>query len=267
MGAWTWALAIGLAILGTTTAQAQSFDNRSIMALHRAGLGPDVIIAKIRALPCNYDTSTDAIIGLSSAGVSQDVIVAMVDKCTGSSRAQGVNDRSADPLVKHAPGIYLLETDQPPKMTILRPAASAGLKVTGNGSILFPLMAKLTVTQAQAQMIVRAARPTFYFYFNADDVKVNTFGTVGSAAAQSPNEFSLVKFRVDKNTRQFVVGRVQPYVEVIGVDPKNALPFEAEDLGDGIFRIQFASDLVPGEYAFVLPGGKTSFRIYDFSIR
>ncbi|MFC3173154.1 hypothetical protein ACFOD9_02695 [Novosphingobium bradum] len=262
----TGALAMALALGAATAANAQSFDNRSVMALHRAGLGPDVIIAKIRALPCNYDTSTEAIIALSSAGVAQDVIVAMVDKCTGSSRAQGVNNASADPLVKHAPGIYLLESAQPAKMTMLRPAASAGLKVTGNGSILFPLMAKLTVTQAQAQTVIHGSRPTFYFYFNADDEKVNTFGTVGSAAAQSPNEFSLVKFRVDKNTRQFVVGRVQPYVEVVGVDPKNTLPFDAEDMGDGIFRIQFAADLPAGEYAFVLPGGKTSFRIYDFSI-
>jgi len=272
-------LAAIVALGSAVVAGAQAFDNREVLSLHRAGLGSRVLIAKINALPCNFDTSTEAIIGLSKAGVGQDVIAAMIERCTGSARAQGVDNSSADPLAKHAPGIYLYGADPATGMAMLRPAASAGIKVTGNGSLLFPRMAKLTVTQAQSQTVIRSGRPTFYFYFNVDDDKVrtfgtvntlktvNTFGTMGSDAAQSPNEFSLIQFKVDKETRQFVVGRVQPYVEISGVDPKNTLAFSVQDYGDGIFKVQTPTDLAPGEYAFVLPGAKMAFRIYDFSVR
>ena len=260
-------LILASALALAAPARGQSFDNAGVLALHRAGLGADDIIAKIRALPCNYDTSTGEIIALAKAGIPQDVIVAMVDKCTGSARAQGVAASATDPLARHAPGIYLAATGAPARLTMLRPAASAGLKVTGNGSVLFPLKATLTVTQARAQLVVSAARPVFYFYFDVDDQKVNSFGTVATAAAQSPNEFSLVRFKVDKGARQFAVGRVHPYVEVVGVDPKTALPFAADDLGDGTWRVQPAADLAPGEYGFILPGGKTSYRIYDFSVQ
>ena len=254
-------------VFGAGSAMAQVFDNGSVIALHKAGLGPDVIIAKVRALPCNYDISTDGLIALKSAGIGQDVIVEMVEKCTGSLRAQGVGNAATDPASSHAPGIYLaLDGEKGPKLAPVRPAASAGIKFTGNGSLLFPFMAKLTVPQGQAQIRVAGARPTFYFYFDSDDRKVNTFGTAASVAAQSPNEFSLVRFRTDKNTRQFVIGRAQPFVEVLGIDPKNAIPFTIDEVGDGAFRVTFPTDLSPGEYGFILPGEKSHFRIYDFSV-
>jgi hypothetical protein len=261
--AWLW-LVLAAVPLG---AQAQTFDNHSVITLHKAGLGADVITAKIRALPCNYDISTDGLIALKTAGIGQDVIVEMVQKCTGSARAQGIGTNSGDPLIKHEPGIYLA-ADQAgsAKLTPLHPAASAGIKMTGNGSLLFPYAAKLTVAQQQAQVVSPSARPIFYFYFDTDDRRVNTFGTVSSQAAQSPNEFSLVRFRTEKGVRQFVIGRVQPLVEVLGVDPKNAIAFAMAEVGDGIFRITLPSDLAPGEYGFILPGEKSHFRIYDFSI-
>ncbi|MEY4161020.1 MAG: hypothetical protein RLZZ136_1641 [Pseudomonadota bacterium] len=265
MRLFAW-LFLALAVV-PVCAQGQTFDNHSVITLHRAGLGADVITAKIRALPCNYDISTDGLIALKTAGIGQDVIVEMVQKCTGSARAQGINGASGDPLSKHPPGIYLA-ADQSggAKLILLHPTSTAGIKLTGNGSLLFPYMAKLTVPQAQAQLVSPSARPTFYFYFDSDDRQVNTFGTVSSLAAQSPNEFSLVRFRSNQGARQFVIGRVQPLVEVLGIDPKNALAFEMAEVGDGIFRISFSSDLVPGEYGFILPGAKSHFRIYDFSV-
>jgi len=245
----------------------ETFDNQGVIALHAAGLDDEVIMAKVKSLPCNYDLSTEKLVALKRAGIAQDVIVAMIDKCRGAMRAQGIDKNSGDPLTAHAPGIYMLESwAKPARLDLLRPSAAAGVKLTGNGSILFPHKATLTVPQAQARSVAATSRPTFYFYFNTAERKADNFGAVTSIAAQSPNEFSLVRFRVDKNTRQFVIGRAEPYVEVVGIDPRNALPFEVEEVGDGIFRIEFPADLAPGEYGFVLPGEKSRFRIYDFSV-
>lgn len=263
-----WLMMWGLIVCTLAVpAAAETFDNASVIALTRAGLRADIIAAKVGALPCSYDLSTSALLALREAGVAPAVMVAMVQKCSGSARAQGLDNATADPSARHAPGIYLAGAAA---LTPLRPAASVGIKHTGNGSLLFPFKATLTVAQAHAQVTTGQARPTFYFYFDPADTKTSTFGTAASEAAQSPNEFSLVRFRTDRNTRQLAIGRVQPYTDVSGIDPKIALPFTIEDRGDGGYRVTFAADLVPGEYGFVLIGeglrNTIYYRIFDFAV-
>ncbi len=272
---------------------AQTFDNDAVIALHRAGLGDGPVIAKIRSLPCHYDTSTAAMVGLKKAGLSDGVIVAMVESCATVRPADDVRDgppvrTSAAPQAHPAAGGMFASTrpaaapsrepegiywsgDGAHGLTLLRPTGQTAVKLVGNGSILFPHMAKLIVPRATAQMVIAAPRPAFRFYFNPQDNRVSEFGGVGGTAAQSPNEFSLVHFRQDGATRQMTIGRVAPYVSVSGIDPKNTLPFGMTDLGDGVFNVDLPSDLPPGEYGFVLIGEsqrskQSVYRVYDFTI-
>ena len=256
-----------VASVASASAGAQVFSNNSVVALHEAGLGDDAIIAKVDALPCNYDLSTNSLISLKRSKVSDQVIVAMVNRCAGSNRAQGADNTVSSTTSSHSPGIYIEQhTPTASELVILHPAGAAGAKTTGNGSVLFPFQIKLIVPQPTAQLHCSERRPVFWFYFNQADRKVDTFGTSVSVAAQSPNEFSLVRFRQDHGNRQFVVGRAQAYVQVSGVDPKNTIPFSIKEVGDGAFKIEMTADLAAGEYAFVLPGERNHFRIYDFSI-
>ena len=137
--------------------------------------------------------------------------------------------------------------------------------MSGNGSLLFPLKAPLTVPQGAAQLKLRGGRPVFWFYFDPADERVNDFGGVGTAAAQSPSEFSLVRFRVDGGSRQFVIGKVKGTGGNVGIDPRNTLPFTVSETGDGVFKVAPPA-LEPGEYGFVLPGDRGRYRIYDFAI-
>jgi hypothetical protein len=277
-------------------ANAQTFDNDAVIALHRAGLGDGPVIAKIHAMPCRYDTSTAAMVGLKKAGLSDGVIVAMVESCATVRPADDTLPFREGPAVRTvavpqnppaaggmfastrpaaAPsrepeGIYW-SGDQAHGLTLLRPTGQTAVKLVGNGSILFPHMAKLIVPRATAQMAIAAPRPAFRFYFNPQDNRVSEFGGVGGTAAQSPNEFSLVHFRQDGATRQMTIGRVAPYVSVSGIDPKNTLPFGMTDLGDGVFNVDLPGDLPPGEYGFVLIGDsqrskQSVYRVYDFTI-
>jgi hypothetical protein len=41
-------------------AMAQTFDNASVIALHRVGLGEATLLAKIKGMPYGYDLSTNA---------------------------------------------------------------------------------------------------------------------------------------------------------------------------------------------------------------
>jgi hypothetical protein len=170
----------------------------------------------------------------------------------------------------HRPGIYLgAPAAGAGRMVMLRPTISSAVKTTGNGSILFPLQLKVLVPRSTSQMIAASARPTFWFYFDPSNRHVGEFGSPDSSAAESPDEFSLVRLRSDGVVRQFVVGRVQPYVSVSGIDAKHAIQFDTTEMSDGIFKVSLGADLEPGEYAFVLVGEKArkaAYRIYDFEV-
>jgi hypothetical protein len=127
----------------------------------------------------------------------------------------------------------------------------------------------LTVPQPQSQNHVGSSRPTFYFYFDAADQNVSDFGVERSIAAQSPAEFSLVRFKVKGNGREIETGRLSAYFSIslhLGVKGKDTTAFTAEEIGDGIFKVTASDALAAGEYAFVFSGESGRSRVYDFSV-
>ncbi|WP_375395345.1 hypothetical protein [uncultured Sphingomonas sp.] len=258
---------LAVALVLSSAASAQRFDNKSVVALHHAGLGDNTIIAKVNGLPCSYDVSTDGLIALKQAGVSDDVIAAMVARCSASPHAQGVGAGSTDPAVAHPPGIYVMQDWLgTPKMQLMRPSKASGIKVTGNGSILLPYVGKLVLPDEHSRVEVKTHRPVFYFYFLAGGRKVSDFCTPDSVAAQSPDEFTLVRFKVRKDEREVGTGKVSAYSSRRGIDTKDVIRFETSEVGESAFKVSESRDLEPGEYAFVLTGANGTARVYDFTI-
>jgi hypothetical protein len=256
-----------LAASMSCAAVAQTFDNNSVVALYQAGLGDTTIIAKVESIPCGYDVSTEGLVSLKRQGISDEVIATMLRRCSASPRAQGVDASSADLSVARAPGIYLLQDWAVPNhMTALRPSKASGIKVSGNGSILLPYIGKLVLPDLTSGNAVKSKHPTFFFYFNAADKKVSSFGTPNSPAAQSPDEFTLVRFKAKGNEREVGVGRVSVYSVRSGVDPKVSIRFASEEVGESIFKVTIAQDLARGEYGFVITGANNAARVYDFSV-
>lgn len=250
-----------IALLCSPAAKAEPIGNGGLVALHKAGLSGEAIVAKLRSGPCDYDTSTEALIALHKADVPQAVIVAMINHCSAAQQ-------QAITAGGHIPGIFLVSAAL--REEALHPAAHSSVKVTGNGSILFPTIARLIVPQAAAQ-VTAPARPTFLFAFAVNAAHAPEFGEFNGGEVTAPTEFSLVRFRVEDGVRQVTIGRVQPYVEISGIDPKNTLPFAVSDLGGGMFRVEMPQDLPPGQYGFILMGERerrkgTLFRIYDFGV-
>ena len=219
-------LSFAVAVLSYASgASAQRFDNDSVVALRHAGLGANTIIAKVNSLPCAYDVSTDALIALKKADVADDVIAAMVARCDAAAHAPSAVVNSADPASPHPPGIYVMQDWlAAPQMQLMRPSKASAIKVSGNGSILLPYVGKLALPDEQSRIGVKNHRPTFYFYFLPGDDKVSDFGTPNSVAAQSPDEFSLVRFKVKKGERDVGIGKVSIYSSRRGIDPKEGHP-------------------------------------------
>lgn len=60
-------------------AKDESLTNESVLKLKFLAFSPEVIITKIRSSQCSFDTSVDALATLKKAGVSDEVIVAMIE--------------------------------------------------------------------------------------------------------------------------------------------------------------------------------------------
>jgi hypothetical protein len=73
------AIALPLANSRVANAAQTALTNKDIADMHRSGLSADVIIAKIKAGPCSFDTSPQALQGLKAEKVPDNVILAMVN--------------------------------------------------------------------------------------------------------------------------------------------------------------------------------------------
>ena len=47
--------------------------------------------------------------------------------------------------------------------------------------------------------------------------------------------------------------------------PQGDVEFKTEKIASGVYKVTFAEALLPGEYAFVIPGG-TSSKVFDFAV-
>src|ERR1035437_8837534 len=78
---------------GTGTAP---LSNDEVMKMVQAKLPDAVIVAKVKSSTCKFDTSTDALIGLKSAGVSDAVLEAMAG-CGAAAAPVAAPPASAPP--------------------------------------------------------------------------------------------------------------------------------------------------------------------------
>jgi hypothetical protein len=79
-----------LIFASTIFAQSETLTNTEIVEMARAGLGAAIIVQKINSSGANFDISAKALIELKKAGVSDEVIQAVIEK----NRATPVNAAS-----------------------------------------------------------------------------------------------------------------------------------------------------------------------------
>jgi hypothetical protein len=72
------------------TANGSGLNNRDILDMNKAGLPPEVLVAKIKSSECNFDTSPASLQALKAAGLGDSVILAMVEAPTGQPKAFAV---------------------------------------------------------------------------------------------------------------------------------------------------------------------------------
>jgi hypothetical protein len=266
-----------------TSISAETLTNSSVVALSKAGLGSDAIIAKIHNSANTFDLSTDSLISLKQQGVADEVIASMLSASAnrGTFRGAVSESESADPTAQHASGIYLLESwDTPPIMRRIDATAANQTRTSGILGYAFTYgIAKIKITTVLPNPTARVKssipRPAFYFYFDRSNT-ILTNGGLGDlqlpGTVTSPNEFSLVRFDTKRGDREVELGQMNITGMTAGVMDKARVNFSYSDISPGVFRVTPDGDLSPGEYGFVYSstggvyGGFSGARIFDFSI-
>ena len=112
---------------------------------------------------------------------------------------------------------------------------------------------------------------TFYFYFEEKGAGLSHAEFGGTS---TPNEFTLLKFDVKKDTRETTVMKANAFGSSAGTDDKANVPFGFEKVKPGIYKVTAKKPLSPWEYCFLsasygsafAPGAAQASRLFDFSL-
>jgi len=261
----------GFAAAVSSPAQTQegakpALTNDDVIKMVQVKLGDGVIIAKIKSSACKFDTSTEVLIRLKEAGVSDAVMQAMAEAGAGAATSAAAPAAPPpdpnDPNAEHDPGIYYLhETPEGRRLVQLEPTAYSGAKSGG----VFKMAMTYGIAKAKWKAVVRGARasirmteaaPAFYFYF---EMKHGTLSYSGGPASMfgglsSPSQFTLVRLVSKKNNRELIVGEWGAYRASSGTREKDVVEFDLVKVSPGVYRVVPRSNLQPGEYCFFNTG-------------
>jgi len=267
----------------------ETMTNDEVITLTKAGLSGPIIEGKIRSSKTNFDMSTDALIKLKQAGVSDAIVAAMLEAKSGkpmmASGGGSISNDSAtvgalgdpnDPMSKHNYGIYLYEeTDGGRKMTALKPTVSAQNRTGGlfTSSLTYGIgkvKTKTNLPGRNAALQLQSTSPTFYFYLDITSGGLNT----ASGVPSDPNEFTLVNFNQRSDNREVTIGKSNAFGAKGGLSDEYVVKVTAQDMGNGIFKVTPVSPLKKGEYGFMLVNSGNSntaagvgAKFFDFGVQ
>lgn len=165
-----FALAISAPPLHAQNPAAETFGNAQVIELHQLGLPDATVIAKIKAVNGKYDTSISALKALKAAGISSEIITAMLETQQKPAAAPmpsfpGMEADPNDPMAQYEPGTYIKGTDG----KLVRMLSGKVTAQGPSGSMLNPfagLTAKSKYFFSDVEPVITTSRtPEFTFYF------------------------------------------------------------------------------------------------------
>jgi hypothetical protein len=281
-------------------ATAKTLNNDAVIKLVKAGLSDDLIVTTINASAGNYDTSADGVIALKAAGGSDKVVSALVVKASAPPPAPQTAPAIAaapapppapvatdpdDPASPHDAGIYYFDSKASAgsKMKLLEPSVFGQNKTGG----LFTSAMTYGIAKASTKEVLRNAHSNarvsdpntvFYFYFEEKSAGLSNSQQPFSGTS-TPNEYTLLRFDVKKDSRETTTGKFNAYGASGGTDQKAAVAFTYSRIKAGVYKVTLSAPLTKGEYGFMSPsgglvvgsmmGGATvsgTSRVFDFGV-
>ena len=258
MTGWRSMLWAGLFLGLTTSALADGNDD--VVALTRAGVGDEAIIASIANSTCTYRVEGRDIVRIRKAGVSSRVVAAMIRRCAVNDQPPSNPSDPAQALGLRQ-GVYVVDTGEG-RTRYLRvvPAIVAAGQAGGNGSLLMPAKSKLSLPGRSGAAISALGKISFWIVSPASAAN-------GSARAEGFEDVRLVKLEQKSDRRQLQIGASANGFVISGIKAERIIETRIARISDTVDAVSVQHDLVPGEYALIAPAGSNSYRVYDFSIR
>jgi hypothetical protein len=275
-------LLVFIASLSTAVAQAPApVTNQTILDMVAAKLPPDLIVTKIQTSQTNFDLSTEALVKLTQGGVPAEAIKAMMQKTsaapTSAAAAPAAPSDPNDPNLPHDPGIYVLySAGRGKKMAMLEPTVysqgkSGGVFASAMTYGIAKVKWKAVVRNAHANVHLSDPQATFYFYFEEKGAGLSHASFGGTS---TPNEFTLLKFDVKKDSRETTVMKANVFGSSSGTDDKANIAFDFAKLRPGVYKVTAKSPLSSGEYCFLgaesggafMAGAAQANRLFDFGV-
>ena len=252
-----WSTVLFVAICAAQTA---TLTNDAIVKMAKAGLGEDILLSTVKGQPGRYTTGPDDLIALKSAGVTDKVIAAMMEKANAggapAAPAPGAAPAASRPGPVNEVGVYYLKgeawTDLSPEVVnfktggVLKSIGTAGIvKGDVNGH----------VTGEHSKSSLKS--PVSLMVYTPEGVSIT--------------EYQLLRLRDSKDSREFrtVTGGV---MHVSGGATRDLIPFENKKTAPRTYEIVLPN-LGAGEYGLLPPasGDSTSSsgrigKIYSFRL-
>jgi hypothetical protein len=233
-------LVCGFVLLAGLALAQSAMNNDAVIKMAKAGLGDDVIVGAINGQPGKYKTTTDDLIALKTAGVSDKVIGAMIAKSSGGAApaaAPAVAPAVASAGPVNEVGVYYKKgdawTDLNPEVVnfktggVLKSIGTAGIV---KGDINGHLNGEHSTTGIHTPIEILIYTPE------------------GTAAT----EYQLLRLHEQKDAREFrtMTGGV---FHASGGATRDAIPFENKKIAPRTYQIIMPADVGPGEYGILPP--------------
>jgi len=230
-----------------TPALAKRLTVDDVMKLSKAGFSDDVIIEKLKKNGQAFDLSTDQMVQLKSAGVSDKVVQVMLDPAKADAPAApspAAVKAGSDPSLPDEMGIYFRKQPNTPWGDLLpevvnwktggfmKSFASGGIVKGDVNGHLDGKSSNTTVTTATQFMVV-------------------------AAEGVAITEYQLLKLHENSDNREFR-SRTGGVFHASGGGSKDELQFEGTKVSPRHYLIALPAEIKTGEYGFLPPGAVAS---------
>ena len=223
-----------------------TMDNAAVMKLAKSGLGEDLIVQTINASSGHYDTSTDSLIALKTAGVSDKEIGAMLTRNSnpgGPAATAPAAAGSALPAGVDEIGVYY--KDKTGKWVEFEPE----IINYKSGGVMKSMLTDGIIKGDRNGHIPGASAKLSLMH----PVTILIYATEGTA----PNEYQLLKLRTNSNNREFR-SETGGVVHASTGAQRDAVAFTATKIAPRVYQVTLGSDVAVGEYGVLPPGAITS---------
>jgi hypothetical protein len=235
-----------------TPNQSTVMNNDSVLRMAKAGLGDDLIIQTINTQPGKYSTDADSLVALKTAGLSDRIITAMMNK----SRRQLTNvpEKQVELPVVNEIGVYYKDRSGrwiaiEPEIVHIKSGGFVKSTVT-HGIIKQDRNGRVNGRESALEL----KRPIEILIYAPDGV--------------SASEYDFVRFRLNSNNREFRVLTGGVFHSTGGAD-RDEVPFKPVKTASRTYEFTVEDKVAGGEFGILPPGTgnvTNGGKIYTFAI-